>query len=183
MKQFILICLAIYGLSCSSLRHLRSTPVTTKSGSVILLGKIPVTALHQPPYAEWYKKGYAAYQPSAAVTDSLRPMANDYTYEIFLGTWCGDSKREVPRLMKLLDQLKVKPGRITIIAVGNRDTLYKQSPTHEEQGKSITRVPHLNMYKNGTETGRITEVPVTSWERDMLSILTGKPYTPVYPKK
>ena len=82
--------------------------------------------------------------------------------------------------MKLLDDLHVKPSYITIITLGNRDTLYKQSPQHEERGKAIYRVPHLNIYKNGKETGRITETPVVTWEKDMLAIISGRQYVPKY---
>jgi len=178
MKHLLLICMAGYLLSCNPAMHITSTPVTTKSGSTILLGKIAPSALQQQPFSEWYNKEFAAYRADTQITDSLKPLAGDLQYEIFLGTWCGDSRREVPRLMKIMESLKIKPSAITMIAVGNRDTLYKQSPAHEEAGKRITRVPHLNIYRNGIEIGRITETPVSSWEKDMLTIMQGKPYKP-----
>jgi thiol-disulfide isomerase/thioredoxin len=182
MKYIIISLLAAILLSCNHAMHTTSTPVIVK-GNTLLLGKISTRQLQQPPFSDWYNKGYEAYQPDANITDSLKQSIGSYRFEIFLGTWCGDSKREVPRLMKILESMNVKASAITIIAVGNRDTLYKQSPAHEESGKEITRVPHLNIYKNGTETGRITETPVTTWEKDMLNIVSGRPYMPKYPKK
>jgi hypothetical protein len=180
MKYIIICLLAASLLSCNRAIH-NATPVTV-NGNTILLGKISTQQLQQPPFSDWYTKGYEAYKPDANITDSLKQSIKGYKFEIFLGTWCGDSKREVPRLMKILETLNVKLSAITIIAVGNRDTLYKQSPAHEESGKQITRVPHLNIYKNGNETGRITETPVTTWEKDMLGIIRGRPYTPKYQK-
>ena len=147
----------------------------------MLLGKVNISQLEQPPFKEWYQREYAAYVPDAVVKDSLRSLAGGYRYELFFGTWCGDSRREVPRIMKLMDQLQVKASAITIIGVGNRDTLYKQSPAHEESGKHIYRVPTLNIYKNGKEVGRITETPVQSWEKDMMEIMQGRQYVPKYP--
>ena len=182
MKSLYICCLAACWLACSRPMHVTSTPVIIK-GNTLLLGKISVKQLDQPPFSDWYRKEYTAYNPDALVKDSLRTMVNAYRFEIFLGTWCGDSKREVPRLMKLMDAMGVKQSYITIIAVGNRDSLYKQSPTHEELGKEIYRVPHLNIYRNGKEIGRITETPVKSWERDMLSIMRGEQYVPKYPPK
>ena len=176
MKQ-LLCCLAVIVLSCSKPMH---NSVAIVKGNPMLLGKINVSQLQQPPFNDWYEKGYTAYHPDAVTTDSLKATINEYRFEIFLGTWCGDSKREVPRLMKLLDDLHVKPSYITIITLGNRDTLYKQSPQHEERGKAIYRVPHLNIYKNGKETGRITETPVVTWEKDMLAIISGRQYVPKY---
>lgn len=169
-------------LSCNRPMHVTSAPVVIK-GNTLLLGKISVKQLEQPPFSEWYHSGYAAYHPDAGAKDSLSALAGGYRYEIFLGTWCGDSKREVPRLMKLLDAMGVKQSAVTIIALGNRDSLYKQSPAHEEQGKEIYRVPHLNIYKNGKEIGRVTETPVKSWEQDMLAIIRGEQYVPKYPPK
>lgn len=176
MKYMIAMCVIACLFSCS--RRV-SAPVNV-NGNTLLLGKISVRQLEQAPFSAWYSNGYAAYAPDAAVTDSFIPLVKNYRFEIFLGTWCGDSKREVPRLMKVLDDLHVSHSNITIIALGNGDTLYKQSPAHEERGKAIYRVPHLNIYRNGKETGRITETPVKSWEHDLLAILSGRPYTPVH---
>lgn len=180
MKYIIISLLAASLLSCNRYMH-NATPIVIK-GNTMLLGQISTRQLQQPPFSDWYTKGYDAYKPDTNITDSLKQSIKGYKFEIFLGTWCGDSKREVPRLMKILESMNVRPSAITIIAVGNRDTLYKQSPAHEESGKGITRVPHLNIYKNGNETGRITETPVTTWEKDMLDIIRGRIYTPKYQK-
>jgi hypothetical protein len=183
MKYIIISLLAATLLSCnSSIHSTTSAPVIVK-GNPLLLGKISTRQLQQPPFGDWYNKGYEAYIPNANITDSLKQSLKGYRFEIFLGTWCGDSRREVPRLMKILENMNVKPSAITIIALGNRDTLYKQSPAHEESGKEIIRVPHLNIYKNGNEAGRITETPVITWEKDMLDIIQGRAYMPKYPRK
>ena len=173
--------MAVCGLSCNRPMQV-TTPVVVK-GNTLLLGKISVHQLEQPPFGEWYRKEYTSYNPDINTSDSLRSLVRSYRFELFLGTWCGDSRREVPRIMKLLDAMGVKSSAVTIIAVGNRDTLYKQSPNHEEQGKEIYRVPHLNIYRNGKEIGRVTETPVTSWERDMLAIIRGEQYLPKYPPR
>ncbi|HEY0677383.1 MAG TPA: hypothetical protein VGD17_03815 [Chitinophagaceae bacterium] len=173
MQQLTLCISIMLFLSFNHAMSQTTGPVITIKGNTILLGRISVSHLQQPPFNEWYAKEYAAYKPDSVVTDSLANLMAPYRFEIFLGTWCGDSKREVPRLMKILDDMKVKPSSIDIISVGNNDTLYKQSPTHEESGKNIYRVPHLNIYRDGKEVGRIIETPVKSWEKDMLVILTG----------
>ena len=182
MKLVLICCMAACVLSCHHTMQVTSDPVIVK-GNTLLLGKISVKQLEQPPFGDWYQKEYATYNPDAAVSDSLRSLLNSCRFELFLGTWCGDSRREAPRIMKLMHAMGIKPSAITIIAVGNRDTLYKQSPAHEEQGKEIYRVPHLNIYKNGKEVGRVTETPVKTWERDMLTIVRGEQYMPKFPRK
>lgn len=170
MKRILFICIAAAVLSC----NMAAAQVVVK-GNTLLLGKINIQQLEQSPFAEWYKTGYTAYQPDSLVKDSLATLVKSYRFELFFGTWCGDSQREVPRIMKLLDDLHIKPSDLTIIAVGNSDTLYKQSPAHEEKGKSILRVPTLNVYMEGKEVGRIIEIPAKSWEKDLLSILNKRP--------
>jgi tetratricopeptide (TPR) repeat protein len=104
----------------------------------------------------------------------------DISIEIFLGTWCGDSKREVPRFLKVLDQLSFPEKNIRVIALGGLDSLFKQSPGKEETGKGIFRVPVFIVYKNGVEINRINEYPVFSLEKDLSAILNNQPYVPNY---
>ena len=182
MKQ-LLFCVAVIVLSCNSAIQSTSNSLATIKGTPMLLGKTSVSQMDQPPFKEWYQREYTGYTTDATTIDSLKQLMNGYRFELFFGTWCGDSRREVPRILKLMDQLNVKPSAITLIGVGNRDTLYKQSPAHEESGKHIYRVPTLNIYKNGKEVGRITETPVNTWEKDMLDIMLGRQYMPKYPVK
>jgi hypothetical protein len=93
-----------------------------------------------------------------------------------MGTWCGDSRREVPRIYKLLDYCQVSPSQLQLVNVSNSDTAYKQSPGHEEQGLNIRRVPTLLIFEGQHEVGRVVESPVTSLEKDILAIVTGQPY-------
>jgi thiol-disulfide isomerase/thioredoxin len=101
---------------------------------------------------------------------------------LFLGTWCGDSQREVPRLYKIFDYCTVKPEQIKLVLVSNHDTAYKQSPTHEEKGLNILRVPTLLVLENGNELNRFVEYPVESLEKDLLKILSKITYKDAYNK-
>ena len=62
----------------------------------------------------------------------------------------------------------------------NHDSTYKQSPGHEERGKSIHRVPDLIVYSGKKEINRIVEYPVVSLEKDLLAIVNGSGYQPNY---
>ncbi len=64
--------------------------------------------------------------------------------------------------------------------LSNEDSTYKQSPSHEERGLEIHRVPDLIVYKNKQESGRIIESPVISLEKDLLAIARGEKYKPNY---
>ncbi len=147
----------------------------------ILYGSITKDSLVVAPYDKWFTTGYNAYKPNAETVAQLRKQnLKDYSIQIFLGTWCGDSKRETPRFMKLMNDISLPADKIKIITVGDGDSLYKQSPQHEEKGLGIFRVPTFIIYKNGIEINRINEYPVNSLERDLLNITTNQPYAPNY---
>jgi thiol-disulfide isomerase/thioredoxin len=147
----------------------------------ILYGVTRKENLTDSPYASWFVPAYDNYQPDAATISVLEKLTGrDISIEIFLGTWCGDSKREVPRFMKVVDKIPALQKRITIISLGGGDSLYKQSPTNEERGKGIFRVPVFIVYRNGVEINRINEFPSVSLEKDLHGILAGKDYVPNY---
>jgi hypothetical protein len=149
---------------------------TDKRGNLILLGKSTRKRLAQPPFNDWFNKNYAGYNIDSNTANQLKPLLKNKQFFLFMGTWCGDSRREVPRMYKILDYCQVKLSRIQLINLNNSDTAYKQSPGHEERGLNILRVPTLLIYENGHEVGRVVESPVASLEKDMLAIMTGQPY-------
>ena len=159
--------------------NLTAQPVPEKPQ--ILYGSITKENLTQAPFDKWFVTNYDLYQPNTETIGSIKKLnTKDITIQVFLGTWCGDSKREVPRFMKLLNEISFPLQKVQIIAVGASDSLYKRSPQHEENGKGIYRVPVFVFYKNGIEVNRINEYPVFSLEKDMLTILSNKTYIPNY---
>lgn len=147
----------------------------------IIYGPCLISDLKQAPYASWFTTGFDAYVPDQLAMDQLKKISyRDVTIEVFFGSWCGDSKRELPRALKVLSAAAVPEKQIKLIGLGGTDSIYKQSPNGEEKGKGIYRVPTFIIYRNGKELGRINEFPVYTFERDLLTILSGKTYTPNY---
>ena len=149
-------------------------------GNEMLLGKCAVAALQQPPFADWYNRNYSSYTVDTATCNYIRPLLKDKKLTIFLGTWCGDSRREVPRMIKMLECCNFDFNNLKLIMVSNEDSLYKQSPAHEEAGRNIVRVPTIIVEEQHKEAGRIVEYPVSSLEKDLLSILRRENYIPNY---
>ncbi|MBC7873565.1 MAG: hypothetical protein H7Y01_06205 [Ferruginibacter sp.] len=147
----------------------------------IIYGACTKESLTVEPFGKWFTTGYDNYQPNAAITSTLKKQAvENFSIKVFFGSWCGDSKREVPRFLKLLSSISFPEKKIELIGVGNGDSLVKQSPQHEEAGLGIFRVPTFIIYKNGVEVNRINEFPAFSLEKDLLSILSNQPYIPNY---
>lgn len=153
---------------------------TDSRNNLILLGKSTRERLQQQPFGDWFNTNYSHYTIDSITANSIKPLVKGKRFVIFMGTWCGDSRREVPGMYKLLDYCGVQPSQIELVNVSNSDTAYKQSPTHEERGLNIHRVPDLLVYAGKKEIGRIVESPVETLEKDLLNILSGKPYEPNY---
>jgi hypothetical protein len=154
-----------------------------RNGNPTLLGQATREGLQQEPFASWFNKNYQDYTIDSATAAQLKSLVKGKQFDIFMGTWCGDSRREVPRMFKILDYIGVEAAQIRLIQVSNRDSVYKQSPGHGERGLDILRVPTLLVYENNKETGRIVEYPVVSLEKDLLTLFTRQPYTPNYSNK
>jgi len=158
-----------------------NTKVQDERVNEMLLGHCSRTCLMEPPYREWYLKSYTDYVVDTVTAERLMPLLANKTIVVFLGTWCGDSRREVPRLIKLLDACKFPESGLKLVMVDYRDGSYKQSPQHEEKGRNIFRVPTILVYSGNKELGRIIEFPKVSLEKDLLAILNNDNYLPNYP--
>jgi len=148
---------------------------------VKLLGLSNREGLQEAPFNEWFDKNYKAYEPKAEVIKKAKKKMKGVEVKAFLGTWCGDSKREVPKFYKVLDAMKFDESRLELISLDRESGVYKQSPTSEEKGLNIHRVPTFVFFKDGEEIGRIVEYPVTSMEVDIAQIVNGLASTPNYP--
>ena len=137
--------------------------------STWLLGYINPVQLKREPHSAWFYKGYDAYQPDSEAINSLNIIRQEgLMIKIVLGTWCPDSRREVPRFMKVIDIWKFPSDLLTFIGVDNE----KNSPIGGYGELDIQREPTFIIYKNNIEAGRIIENPKTSLEQDMVNILT-----------
>lgn len=144
----------------------------------ILLGRCSISALKKEPYNSWFEKNYTSHQIDSQSVETIKPLLKKKKIDLFLGTWCGDSKWEVPRMLKILEAAGFDTSQLAIICVSNEIDLYKKSPQGEEIGKNIQRVPTLIIYDKNKEIGRIIESPVVTLEKDLLSILRKEAYIP-----
>lgn len=149
-----------------------------KSGREQLIGEVDKQALLGENYSSWFQTSYEKYTPNEEAMAIIKKNINKYDIDAFFGSWCGDSKRELPKFYKILDQSEYNLNRLRTVALGRYGSLYKKSPNHEEKGLNITNVPTFIFYnKDGEEIGRFVERPTTgSLESDLAKILSGKEY-------
>lgn len=139
-----------------------------KNGEPLILGYCPAGIIIDSLFKDTWATEYNNYQPDFETLDSLEGKLKEVTIKIVFRSTCSDSREQLPRLFKILNELNYDVNSITIIGV-NRE---KQGLSNEAEGLEIEFVPTIILYKNGNEIGRIVETPVESLEKDLLKILS-----------
>ena len=113
-----------------------------------------------------YKAEMDLYQPDSTVIANLNTLEKLFTLNIFLGTYCSDCKREVPRFLKMIEQLN--SANFSYRLFGLNRAAADTSGMREKF--NIEYVPTFIVYHNEEEIGRIIERPMVSLENDLLEI-------------
>jgi hypothetical protein len=87
-----------------------------------------------------------------------------------MGTWCTDSAREVPKLLKISDMLRVSHSTELPMSFFALDRS-KSNPADLVRGKNIEKVSTFIYYRGDQELGRIVERPTSLFEDDLLAIV------------
>ncbi|NLG50665.1 MAG: hypothetical protein GX552_11190 [Chloroflexi bacterium] len=119
----------------------------------------------------WAETMAEAYTPDAAALEVIRGQAQEFQVLVFLGTWCPDSVREVPRLLQIAQQAGIPEERLTLIGL---DYTKVDAEGQTEQW-GVEYVPTIILLdEQGQELGRIVERPseTDTLEGDISAILT-----------
>jgi cyclophilin family peptidyl-prolyl cis-trans isomerase/HEAT repeat protein len=134
----------------------------------LVIGPVTVEQIVQTVPA--YGEARAAYQPDITVIEMMKSYvrAGDRV-EVYMGTWCEDSAREVPKFLRISDDLRSQFGvelPVTFVAVDRS----KQQPATLLEGKNLAKVATFIYYRGDQELGRIEERPTGLFEDDLLTI-------------
>jgi len=157
MKSLFLALLVIVSVGCGSTEQplAKSEPLTGAISASQLISEYPQ-----------FRAAYQQYQPSPAEIAAVKSLSGKSLIVLF-GTWCHDSEREVPRLLKLLDVSGVKLQSLSLHGVNYN----KQEPTNLHQQYDLKYSPTIVLLQGETELGRIVEKPVTSLGEDLASFV------------
>ncbi len=148
-------------------QDINKTLIDSTSGKPILIGLGNREAFVDTNFAWWFDSGYKFYRPDTNVIADLKGVNRDYSITIVMGTWCSDSRREVPRFYKLLDELSYPEESIKLINVDRN----KVGIDNNVESLNIELVPTFIIYSDNEEIGRIIETPIESLEKDLSKIL------------
>lgn len=180
MKTNIYIIIALLTFTFQLNAQPLNQEISEEGKTPYLLGKIDKSGLEGENYTSWFTKNHNDYITNEAVINDIASELKNYNISLFMGTWCGDSKAEVPKLYKVLEACNFPMEQLTVVAVSRQADMYKQSPEHEEKGLNIHRVPTIIFYKNNKEVNRIVEHPVKTFEEDIQNIITKNNYKSNY---
>jgi len=173
MKKITLLLVLVFLSNCATKKNIA---VTNADGD--LVGVVAKESFKQEPYAtDWFNDFYGYYKTDKEVVKAMKPLLKDIKIKGFMGTWCGDSQREIPNFYKLLDETAFDYKNLTLVAVNQSKTA-----NGLEEGFNVLRVPTFIFYKNGKEIGRFVEHAVddSTIEADILKIISGEPYKHPY---
>lgn len=183
MNKFLILIIAI-SMSCGNTVKEPTLKAETNKESEetslqkdMLLGEFKKEDLQQKPFASWFETRYERYTPKEESMKTIDENINDYEIKVLMGTWCGDSKREVPKLLKLLDKADYDYDNLQMVAVDYNKT----TPSKIEEELDVHHVPTIIFYKDGEEVNRFVEYSQEeSFEEDIALIVSGKEYKNPY---
>ena len=154
------IVLLLGGISCT----------TTKKAvnpNRIMIGKVSKKDFKKAPYKDWFDKEYNSYALDKNSLDKIKSKIKTKKVLIFFGSWCSDSRREVPRFIKILDYLNIKYRKVHITGLDRT----KKAPNYQDNIYNIQYVPTFIIFDGLKEMGRIIETPEETLELDLVKIL------------
>jgi thiol-disulfide isomerase/thioredoxin len=140
-----------------------------ESGEPMLIGHCTRTAFADSSFSGWFKSEYKMYIPDSITVREIEYNLNDVKTTIIMGTWCSDSREQVPHFFKVMDEAGYPENDITIICV-NHD---KKDSSGSVDSLNIELVPTFIFYRDGKEIGRIIETPLKTMEEDLYTVLKG----------
>lgn len=132
-----------------------------------IISNLNVEELKQGPHNHWFTPRYERAVMDEDRVAHLATLLEDVEILGFVGTWCGDTKRDLPNLFKILDEIEYDDSKIDLVAV---DRSYKD-PSGNNTEWNVKRVPTFIFLKDNKEVGRYVERPRVSLIEDIIKIL------------
>ncbi|BFM13404.1 hypothetical protein R50072_35570 [Simiduia litorea] len=114
-----------------------------------------------------FSASYEAAIISEQEITSLASIDAAVTLRVLFGTWCHDSVREVPKLIKLIE-LAENPNLSLQLTAISRDKL---EPSADVARYGLKFTPTLVVLKDKKDIGRIIEQPETNWAGDIIALI------------
>ncbi|ARD43719.1 thioredoxin family protein [Colwellia sp. PAMC 21821] len=112
-----------------------------------------------------FQQSYLIAKLSDAEITEINTWPRDLQVEVYFGTWCHDSQREVPKFLKILAENSTISSRLFGL------DYTKSEPSGRAKIHDIKYTPTFIVYQNNREIGRIIERPKVSLIADISAML------------
>jgi len=112
-----------------------------------------------------FQKSYQMFNLSDAEVTEVKQWPKDLHVEVYFGSWCHDSEREVPRFLKILAENMSISTRLIGLDYD------KSEPNGSAKSHEIKYTPTFIVYQSDKELGRIIERPKVSLIADISAML------------
>ncbi len=168
MKLKLVALLAIIMISTTLAAQTRNTIITDqKLQKGVMIGYCDKQGLKKGAYGSYFNSQYELYEPVNGLVKKISEKIQNVEVKIVFGSWCHDSKVQLPRFIKILDQAGYDERDLTIIGVDSK----KSALVMNIEDLKIERVPTFILSQNGVELGRIIESPKKTLEKDLWKIV------------
>ena len=133
----------------------------------VLIDQVDRSALLTGEIGQFFQDDYNSYQPDSSAINDLKQKTKNLHIQIVFGSWCGDSKEQLPRFLKILDEIGFDQKNLLMIGVDS----HKKGRIADVSALTIEKVPTFIFFSDNKEIGRIIETPVNSLEKDFLQIV------------
>lgn len=117
---------------------------------------------------EW-QENYDNYIVDELILKAIASNASTLKIDVYLGTWCSDSRQHVPVFIKILAALENSGLAVKFFNVEKKADPNMKYYVAEPQ---VERVPTFIFYRDDREIGRIIENPAKTMAEDFLDIIS-----------
>lgn len=168
MREILVFVYMLFFTCCVQQEPINNIVYSEKVKQDILLGAVDRSGFQAEQFRNWFNSEYTSYEVEKEIMDSISfDSWENMNITVILATWCPDSRRELPRFLKIIDYAEFPDENITYISL-NRD---KQVPGMDLSNLDIKKVPTMIFYRGDKEIGRIIESPIQSLEKDIYKFI------------
>lgn len=148
-KQFLTCCLSIALLAGCAVNDAEQISQGDMSAQQLLASQVT------------FVNGYQQFRLSEQEKALIQQWPENTHFEVYFGTWCHDSEREVPKLLKIIEANTSHTHQLIAL------DYQKTEPKGRAKRAGVMFTPTIIIYVNDKEVGRIIERPRNTLVNDI----------------
>lgn len=114
---------------------------------------------------KFFQQNYQAFKLSDNDVAEIKRWPSDLHIEVYFGSWCHDSVREVPKFLRMVAESPTLSNRLIAL------DYEKSEPKGSAKIHDVKYTPTFIVYQKDKEIGRIIERPNVSLTADISAML------------